>query len=294
LRRQSIIALVAAIFFGLIAVLLVNAYLTGADRQVAQVKTTGTIKLAVAAVPLPFGTPITPEKARLVDWPTDSVPPGAVQNMADLSQGGQPRVVLRPIEPGEPILNSKISGEGGRATLSAILPGDKRAVSIRISDVAGVAGFALPGDRVDVILTHADGPSQVADVILQDIRVIAIDQDPNEQAANPRLGRTATLEVEPFDGQKLALASQVGTLSLALRSAKAEAGSNYSARVGPGDLGGGFGSPRSSPVSLPNYSMPPLRIRPMVRPAPRPAGSNVEIVRGTTGTKYEVGPYGGK
>ena len=177
------------------------------------------------------------------------------------------RVVLRPMDPGEPIMNSKISGEGGRATLSAILPVDRRAVSIRISDVAGVSGFALPGDRVDVILTHSEGPTQVADVILQDIRVIAIDQDPNDQAANPRLGRTATLEVEPFDAQKLALAAQVGTLSLALRSAKAEAGANYSARVGPGDLTGGFGGPRTAPASLPSYNPPPLRVRPLVRPA---------------------------
>jgi pilus assembly protein CpaB len=291
LRRQSLIALLAAIFFGLIAVFLVNKYLTGASQQ--QAVDTTTVKVAVPTVPLPFGSQLTPEKVRFVDWPRSSVPPGALQLPAELSQGGQPRVVLRPMDPGEPIMNSKISGEGGRATLSAILPGDRRAVSIRISDVAGVSGFALPGDRVDVILTHSEGATQVADVILQDIRVIAIDQDPNDQAANPRLGRTATLEVEPFDAQKLALAAQVGTLSLALRSAKAEAGANYSARVGPGDLTGGFGGPRSVPASLPSYNPPPLRVRPVVRPMARPA-TNVEIVRGTTGTKYEVGPYGGK
>lgn len=294
MRRQSLIALGAAIFFGLIAVFLVNAYLTGADRQVPQpVADTALVKVAVAGVPLPFGEKLTPEKVRFVDWPRASVPPGALQMVGDLSQGGAPRVVLRPMDPGEPIMRSKISGEGGRATLSAVLPADQRAVSIRITDVAGVAGFVLPGDHVDVLLTRGEDAAQVTDVLLQDVRVIAIDQNANEKASGVDLGKTATLEVEPYDAQKLVLAQRAGQLSLALRSAKAEPGDAYAGAVGHSDLGGGFAGAR--PASSGPYNPPPLRVRVAARPvAPRPTTTSVEIVRGMAGSKYEVGFYGGR
>lgn len=299
MRRQSLIALGAAIFFGLIAVFLVNAYLSGSDREREQAAQATTVKVAVAQVPLPFGEKLTPEKVRFVDWPTSSVPPGALQSPTELSEGGEPRVVLRPLEPGEPIMRAKISGEGGRAALSAVLPADKRAVSIPITDVAGVAGFVLPGDRVDVLLTQGGGDAQATDVLLQDVRVIAIDQNSDEKAAGTDLGRTATVEAEPYDAQKLVLAQQVGTLSLALRSAKAEPGDAYAGAVSRSELGsGGFAAIRR-PANFTPYSTPPLRARPPVRraaptPAPRPATNSVEIVRGLTGSKYEVSPYGGR
>ena len=292
MRRQSLIALGVAIFLGLVAVFLVNSYLTGADRKVEAIDT-ATVKVAVAGVAMPFGTAITPEKVRFVDWPRASVPPGAFNAIGDLVQGTDSRVVLRPIDAGEPILRTKISGEGGRATLSAILPPERRAVSIRISDIAGVAGFVLPGDRVDIILLHAVGEGQVADVMMQDVRVIAIDQNPNDQSDQPSLAKTATLEVQPYDAQKLALAQQTGTLTLALRSASAQAGESYSERVGVGDLIRGSG-PRPKPAStVPNYRTPPLRLRRPVH-ATAPATSNVEVVRGTAGSNYEVGAYAGK
>ena len=292
MRRQSLIALGVAIFLGLVAVFLVNSFLRGAERKVEAVDTT-TVKVAVAGVAMPFGTAISAEKVRFVDWPRSSVPPGAFNAITDLVQGTEPRVVLRPIDVGEPILRSKISGEGGRATLSAILPSERRAVSIRISDIAGVAGFVLPGDRVDIILLHAVGEGQVADVMMQDVRVIAIDQDANDQSNKPSLAKTATLEVQPYDAQKLALAQQTGTLTLALRSASAQAGEGYTERVGIGDLTRP-GGPRPKPVSsVPNYATPPLRLRKPVR-ATAPVTSSVEVVRGTAGSNYEVGAYAGK
>jgi len=291
-RRQSLIALGVAIFLGLVAVFLVNSFLRGAEKKVEAVDT-ATVNVAVATVAMPFGTAITPEKVRFVNWPRASVPPGAFNSVGDLLQGTVPRVVLRPLDVGEPILRTKISGEGGRATLSAILPPERRAVSIRISDVAGVAGFVLPGDRVDIILLHAVGEGQVADVMLQDVRVIAIDQDANDQANRPALGKTATVEVQPYDAQKLALAQQAGTLTLALRSASAQAGEGYTERVGIGDLTRGSG-PRPRPAStVPNYATPPLRIRKPVH-ATASVTSNVEVVRGTAGSNYEVGAYAGK
>lgn len=306
MRKQSLIVLAVAIFLGLIAVYLVNVYLGSAEKQ-QRTAAVGLTKVAVAQVPLTFGTPVTAERIRFVDWPASSVPPGAFRSMEELTPMGKVHVALRPIDVGEPIMSSKLSGEGGRASLSALLPADMRAAAIRITDVAGVAGFVLPGDRVDVILTRPAGQGsseQVAGFLLQNIRVIAIDQDANDTGDKPQLGKTATLEVTPYDAQKLALAQTVGQLSLALRAVEAKPGEAYSEAVGPGDLGGGYGGASFSRAAYttggaqPAYYPPPIRRRPTRRAAMapsmlRPATSSVEIVRGTIGTNYEVGRFVG-
>lgn len=301
MRRQSLIVLAIAIFLGLIAVYLVNTYLGAAEKR-QQTAAVGLTKVAVALVPLAFGTPVTAERVRFVDWPADSVPVGAFRSIEELAPMGKAHVALRPIEVGEPIMKSKLSGEGGRASLSALLPPDMRAAAIRITDVAGVAGFVLPGDRVDVILTRPAGPAsneQVAGYLLQDIRVIAIDQDANDTGDKPQLGKTATLEVSPYDAQKLALAQTVGQLSLALRAVAAKTGEAYSETVNAGDLAGGYGASFNRAAYQKTGDAPayyPTPIRPRRNAAPsvaRPATASVEVVRGTTGTSYQVGRYKG-
>jgi pilus assembly protein CpaB len=95
-----------------------------------------------------------------------------------------------------------------------------KAVTIRVNDVEGVAGFVLPGDRVDVMLTRQqDKAVAAADVVLQNVRVLAIDQLADERTEKPSVVKAVTLEVEVTAAQKLALAATVGTLSLALRKA---------------------------------------------------------------------------
>ena len=286
------IVMAVAILFGLVAVYLVNIYLTGADRQ-QQVKTLQTARIAVARVPLEFGQQITPQNVQFVDWPAGSVPEGSFRELAELTPVGNAHVVLRPMTPGEPILRSKLSGEGGRASLSALLDPDMRAAAIRISDVAGVAGFALPGDRVDVLLTREVGEEQVTEVLLQTIRLIAVDQNANDNVQQPSLGRTATLEVTQEDAQRLALGSAVGSLSLVLRSVQAPQDAiAYSNAIRSGDLAGGGGySPPQYVQSGPPRGAPPARVRRAAQPPRR--GINVEVVRGTASSDYEVRAYGG-
>jgi pilus assembly protein CpaB len=291
-RRQSMIVIAIAVLFGLVAVYLVNIYLTGADRQ-NQVKALETTRIAVARVPLEFGQRLTAQNVRFVDWPAASVPPGSFHEMAEITPVGNTHVVLRPMVPGEPILRSKLSGEGGRATLSALLPANMRAASIRTSDVAGVAGFALPGDRVDVLLTREVGDEQITEVLLHNIRLIAIDQNANDNAQRPNLGRTATLEVSQEDSQRLALGSAVGTLSLVLRSVHASQDLvAYSNAIRSADLAGGSYSP---PPYVQSASLPPVGPAPQVRRAAQPQrrGINIEVVRGTASRDYEVQAYGG-
>jgi pilus assembly protein CpaB len=130
------------------------------------------------------------------------------------------RVVLTPIETNEPILASKITGSGQRATLSAVIKDGMKAVTIRVNDVEGVAGFVLPGDRVDVVLTRQlDKNQATTEVVLQNTRVLAIDQSADERVNKATVAKSVTLEVNTIEAQKVWLASTVGSLSLLLRKA---------------------------------------------------------------------------
>jgi pilus assembly protein CpaB len=302
MRGQGLIILGVAILIGLAAVFLANSYLGRVEQQ--QTTTAqGMVKVAVAIVPLDFGTPITPDKVKLVDWPAGSLPEGTFSSIPQLLPMNHTRVALRPMAANEPILRSKISGEGGRAAISAVLDPTKRAVAVRVGDVVGVAGFVLPGDVVDVLVTRtptvANGNGavgQITDILLQKVRVIAIDQDASDSTDKPAVGKTATLEVTQVDAQKLALAQQVGQLSLALVNPAGEASPTVET-VSTEDLRdgayvGGYsdGAPRFQP--------PPLLAAPPGPRAPprKPANPDltVMIVRGTKDSSYEVGRYVGR
>ncbi len=302
MRGQGLIILGVAILIGLAAVFLANSYLGRVEQQ-QNTSPQGTVKVAVASVPLDFGTPITPDKVRLVDWPAGSLPEGTFSSIPQLLPMNHTRVALRPMAANEPILRSKISGEGGRAAISAVLDPTKRAVAVRLSDVAGVGGFVLPGDVVDVLVTRTpmnpNGNSQqITDVLLQKVRVIAIDQDASDSTDKPAIGKTATLEVAQVDAQKLALAQQVGQLSLALVNPASEASPTVET-VSTDDLRdgayvGGYsdGAPRYQPAPI-AYGPPAGPRMPPKPPAPNP-DLTVMVVRGTKDSSYEVGRYVGR
>lgn len=303
-QQRSLIILGFAILLGLIAVFIANTYLTGVEKQQATVQE-GMVKVAVARVPLEYGTVITPDKIRFVDWPRGSLPAGTFSNAAQLTSVGKTRAVLRPIAANEPILMSRLTGEGGRASLSAVLRPEMRAVAVRIGDVSAAGGFVLPGDSVDVLVTRTmkagESSEQIADVLLQNVRVIAIDLDSNDGKTDPKVGKTATLEVAQVDAQKLALAQQVGSLTLVLRNL-ADQDNPVVATVGTEDLRDGAyvgsysGSSRAS-ISTAGYVAP--RWRPVRRRAPStgksstPSTSTVQIVRGVQGSSYEVSRHAG-
>lgn len=310
MRRQTLIALGIALVLGIFAVYLANAYLarTEARADTAAVQMT---KVAVAAVPLDYGTPLTPDKVKFVDYPMSSLPPGTFREWNQLVPPGKQRVVLRPITTNEPILASKLAGEGQGASIAYLLPDGMRAAAVRINDVSGVAGFIQPSDAVDVLITRAVSGAdnrQLTDVLLQNIRVIAIDQDAKGADGKPVIAKTATLEVTPMDAQKLALAQQVGSLSLVLRKPGQEQDMPQVQTVSLNDLRYSYygAGPYQRPMTLASAPSPtrrspvsraPAPRRTATRPAspagpPRPATNSVEVVRGTEGSNYEVGGYG--
>ena len=178
-----------------------------------------TVRVLAARESLSYGATIQPGNLQWVEWPKSLVPPGAYTSVEDLmgEKGDQKRIVLRSIEPGELVLESKITKVGELPRMSMNLGAGMRAVAISIDAVSGVAGFVNTGDRVDILLTRTQQGQLTSSVILQDITIIAVDQQSNAEGSSPRLGRTVTVAVDTTQAQKLAVARQVGRLSLGLR-----------------------------------------------------------------------------
>ena len=306
-RRQSLIALGVAVVLGLLAVYLANVFLNVRQSQLDS-SPAGTTKVAVAAVPLDYGAQVTPDRIKFIDYPTGNLPSGSFRTLADAMPNGKQRIALRPILVNQPLLSSDLTGVGQNASIAALLPDGMRAASVRINDVSGVAGFVKPNDTVDVLITRqAIGPqrdTQVTDVLLQNVRVIAMDQDAKGADGQPVVSRTATLEVSPVDAQKLALGQQLGQLSLVLRKPGVEQNIPTVETVSLADLRYGlYGAPHpASSLTMSGQAVPVRRLSAPRRAAPRPARiqpiapsppstRSVEVLRGTTSSKYEVGGY---
>jgi pilus assembly protein CpaB len=228
--------------------------------------TFGTI--VVAAHPLRYGETAGARDVKEIPWPGNDLPAGAFATIADFTGDG-PRTVLFPIEASEPMLASKTTGPGERAALSRLIAAGNRAVTIRVNEVAGVAGFVLPGDHVDVVLTT----DEKAEVIIQDLRILSIDQSADERADAPKVAQTVTVEATPENAQRLVLAQNVGNLSLVLRKAGESALAAF------------------RPLSTADLnSSRPATVAAALSPAtPRPAPEvTVWVRRATTLTQYSV------
>jgi len=241
-RKSTIIMIAFAVMFGLLAVFVAQTWLNSAAEQrmkslEANKKPVSTRTIVVAAKPLRFGNEVTREHLREVPWPEASLPAGSFAKADEILTGGK-RVALAAVEPKEPMLASKMTGPGQRATLSAMLRDGLKAVTVRVNDVDGVGGFVLPGDHVDVSLTRQiDKGNATSEVVLQNVRVLAIDQTADERLEKPAVVKAVTLEVDVIGAQKMSLAASVGSLSLILRKA-GEANNQYTRRITLSDLSG--------------------------------------------------------
>jgi pilus assembly protein CpaB len=224
MRASTVVMVGFAVVFGLLAVFIAQAWLNNQADMRARNQDVGkpavaTQTIVVAKQALRFGTELSGAMLEEVPWPSQALPQGAFAKVSDLLRGGR-RIVLAAIEPNEPVLALKVTGPGQRATLSALVGPGMKAVTIRVNDVEGVGGFVLPGDRVDVALTRQiDKASATTEVVLQNARVLAIDQSADERTNKASVAKSVTLEVDTLEAQKLSLAATVGNLSLLLRQA---------------------------------------------------------------------------
>ena len=240
MRLSSLLLPAAAVLMGVGAVFLTMNWLEqqrGTPQRVAAAPETKMRRVVVASQPLRFGTELTSVNLKEVDWPVGAVPAGSFATTSDLTKAGERRVALAAIERDEPILGWKVTGPGQRAVLSAVIGGDKKAMTIRVNDVSGTAGFVLPGDRVDVLLTRTEDKTGFTDVLLQNVRALGVDQLADERTEKPSVAKAVTLEVTTSEAQKLALAGTIGQLALALRPA-GDVAVEATRRIGISNLGG--------------------------------------------------------
>jgi len=215
---RTLFILVIAAAAGLIAV-------GFASRWLLQQSTSGMTQVAVTTADISLGQRLSLEVIKVVDWPTASLPPGVIGDIRALDG----RVAKTSFTRGEPVLESKLTPVGTKGGLSAVIADGKRAITVRVNDVVGVAGFALPGSFVDIIVNtqkeeaakrvSADRNDQsISKIVLEKILVLAVAQEVNRDETQPKVVNAVTLEVSPDEAEKLDLARSVGTLSLVLRN----------------------------------------------------------------------------
>src|SRR3954470_23052722 len=284
MRTNNSIILFLAIVMGGIAAFMARHWLESHAVTPAIGQGVGTI--VVAAQPLGFGVALSPDNIVEIPWAAKALPEGAFVSKGDLLKDGR-RVVLSALDRNEPVLRSKLTQPGQRASLSALLEPGKRAVTVRVDDVRGVAGFVLPGDFVDVVLIGEDPAVKregYSDILLQHVKVLAIDQLASERQEQPTVAKAVTVEVTPEQAQKILLASNVGKLSLILRQ-PGDVNADSARRVTERDLG----RDRPRRAAAPPPPAPPPPTPPAAAPPPRPSTTvTVSIVRGNKREEYNV------
>lgn len=210
-----------ALIMIVISIVLALAAVVFAARWISRQANMATTKVAVAAVDISVGARVSPEMVRFADWPSGSKPKGSFAEIKDL----QERVTRSHILAGEPVLEARLAPVGAKGGLSAVVAEGKRAMTVRVNDVVGVAGFALPGNYVDILVSTQDEAKReagkdtnISKLVLERILVLAIAQEANQNDVKPKVVNAVTLEVTPEQAEKLDLARSVGQLSLVLRN----------------------------------------------------------------------------
>ena len=211
-NSRALVMLAIAMLAGLAAVVF-------AARWLVNTSSSAVTPVAVAIEDINLGQPLNTNLIRLINWPTGSVPPGSFTDTGSLDG----RVVRTSLTRGEPVLESKLAPVGTKGGLSAVIDKGDRAITVRVNDVVGVAGFALPGNYVDVIVnTQAPGggtdQQSISKIVLEKILVLAVAQQVSRDDTQPKVVNAVTLQVSPEQAEKLDVARSVGTLSLVLRN----------------------------------------------------------------------------
>ena len=218
MKITTIIIIAFAVFAGLVAALMVRSI-------VSRPKEMADLKIVVASHSLTYGSSVSADDLQEIPWSAQEFPEGAFRSIAEIIKPGeQGRYSLANISKSAPVLSNQITNPGQKASLAAALPEGKIAVTIRVDDVRGVAGFIMPGDHVDVSLTRTDNATHegYVDTFLRNMKVLAIDQISKERQDTAQIAKSVTLEATSVEAEKLRLAGEVGNISLTLRNADDE------------------------------------------------------------------------
>ncbi|MEZ4483949.1 MAG: Flp pilus assembly protein CpaB [Syntrophotaleaceae bacterium] len=216
-KYGTVIALGLAILFGVVAVILVNKWLSTQNPAVVSAEPSESVPMAqivVAATDLSIGSRLTSDNLSLSKWPRTSIPKGAFDNI----EAVEGRVNISKMTAGTPVLGAELAAPGSGAGLVAVIKPGMRAMAIKVNEVTGVGGFILPNTFVDVISIQKQGKAKTAKTLLQKIEVLAIAQETFIEEGKPKVVRTVTLELTPEEARKLALQTNEGSIQLVLRN----------------------------------------------------------------------------
>ena len=273
-KYRSLLALLVSTLLGLGTIGLLSRWM---QQQMAA----GTQEVVVAAQDIPIGTRLQASMLKTVRWPGSTPLRDAIPSVEDCVG----RVVHVSLFQDEPLIQAKLAPAGEKGGLSAQLGDGQRAVTVKVNEVMGVAGFALPGNYVDVMVNATDSRDQpVSKIVLERIQVLAVAQDVSTPEGKPKVVNAVTLEVTPAQAEAIDLARSIGTLSLVLRNQRDLADSNTPG-IRKDDL---------LHTAL-NWSVPVARqqskaIQPRVAtaktasapPQPNPGSTTAPIIRGLT------------
>lgn len=274
MRSRGLLMLFIAALAGLAAVFMAARWMQNQGGEQG--------RIAVANADIELGDRISAEMVRMADWPQGSVPAGAFDDPKQLVG----RVLLVSMQRGEPLTEVRLAPVGTKGGLSAVVPQGKRAMTVRVNDVVGVAGFALPGTYVDVMVNtqeeaagRSDRDHSISKIVLERILVLAVAQEADRDATKPKVVNAVTLEVRPDEAELLDLARSVGTLSLVLRNQtepKTETAGSGATKAAMLGLARAVPEPASAPVR--KTAPRPIAATAAVAAAPR--GPCVELIRG--------------
>ena len=207
-ENKIVFALLGSAVLGVIAVILAAMWLRSYEAS-------DLTKIAVASKSLETGKKIEGGDLKLVDWPKANLPVGSINDPGSVSG----RVVRTPIAQNEVVLERSLISSGSNGSLSGQIASGMRAFTMNVNEIAGVAGFALPGNYVDVLINSKDNTNDhISKILLEKVLILAIAQETSTDSNKPKIVNAITLEVTPIDAEKLDLARSVGSLSLVLRN----------------------------------------------------------------------------
>lgn len=265
-NTRALTMIVVSLIAGVMAIMFAARWLNEQSSMMTR-------KVAVAAIDLSLGQQVLPEHIKLVDWPGGSVPVGTFADPDVLKD----RVIKVSLLRDEPILDSKLAPIGTKGGLSAIIAEGKRAITVRVNEIIGVAGFALPGNFVDVIVSTKDeskgkNDQSISKIVLEKILVLAVGEVASRDETKPKAVNAVTLEVTPEEAEAIDLARSVGQLSLVLRN-QVDTVSVKTGGVTKDVLLGIKPPPKPEPV-------PATKARTVVRSSPAPRRECVEVIMG--------------
>jgi pilus assembly protein CpaB len=211
IRRRAFIMISLSLLMGLTAAWMAGNWIQRANQAEEPEMAT----VVAADIAIPFGTKIAKRHVKTVRMPAEFVPPGSFRSVDEVLN----EVTVQPIVAGEILMRERFVDNNDGSTLAALVAEKMRAVTVRVDDVIGVAGFLLPGNRVDVLASRREQNRRAsAKTILRDIKVLAVDQTAATEKNDPVIVRAVTLEVTPAQAETLVKAKEEGAIQLTLRN----------------------------------------------------------------------------